>query len=113
MRKLFALIGDPKTSLPIDFRGLRNNTQAKIKWDLNHLKAAVRENYLGIVEKLKLYEESYRQFIAENRPGPFREFLGQAHMHYLDLAACLSRNSHAINLVQDQQSRTGSRRRVH
>ena len=26
----------------------------------------------------------------------------------MDLAACLSRNSHAINLLQDQLSRTGA-----
>ena len=81
---------------------------AEIKRNLRLLKASLRENYVSIVEKLKTYEESYRQFIEESRPGPFREFLGEADLHYVDLAACLSRNSHAINLLQDQLSRTGA-----
>jgi len=108
LRKLFAWVGDPKTSLPVDFGGLRTDSQAEIKRNLRLLKASLRENYLSIVEKLKTYEESYRQFIEESRPGPFREFLGEADLHYVDLAACLSRNSHAINLLQDQLSRTGA-----
>ena len=109
LRRLFAWIGDPKTALPVDFGGLRTETQNQIKRDLKQLRARLRENYLGIVETLKTYEESYRQFIEESNPGPFKLFLSEADTHYVDLAACLSSNSHAINLLQDQIGRTGAR----
>jgi len=108
MRRLFAWIGDPKTALPVDFGGLRTEVQGQIKRDLKQLRALFRENYLSIVNMLKAYEDSYRQFIEENNPAPFKDFLGQADTHYVDLAACLSSNSHAINLLQDQIGRTGA-----
>lgn len=108
MRRLFAWIGNPKTSLPIDFGGLRHETQEQIQRDLKLLRALFRENYTSIVTTLKNYEESYRLFIEENQPGPFKEFLSNADTYYVDLAACLSGNSHAINLLQDQVRRTGT-----
>ena len=72
------------------------------------MRALFRENYLSIVNMLEAYENSYRQFIDENNPAPFKNFLSEADTHYVDLAACLSSNSHAINLLQDQIGRTGA-----
>lgn len=108
LRRLFAWIGDAKTALPVDFGGLRTEAQHQIKRDLKHLRARLRENYLSIVELLNLYEDSYREFIEGSKPGPFKRFLSEADTHYVDLAACLSSNSHAINLLQDQIGRTGA-----
>ena len=108
LRRLFAWIGDPKTALPVDFGGLRTEVQGQIKRDLKQLRALFRENYLSIVNMLEAYENSYRQFIDENNPAPFKNFLSEADTHYVDLAACLSSNSHAINLLQDQIGRTGA-----
>ncbi len=63
---------------------------------------------MTIVGILTNYEDSYREFIEEGRPAAFKEFLGNADLHYLDLAACLSANSHAINLFMDQVQRSGT-----
>lgn len=107
LRKLFAWVGDPKKSLPADMGGLRYEVQDQIRRELKMLRARLRENYLSIQETLKNYEESYRQFIEEGRPAAFKAFLSEADQHYVDLAACLSCNAHAINLLQDQLQRTG------
>jgi hypothetical protein len=107
MRRLFAWIGHPKTAFPVDFGGLRSETQDQIKSDIKLLRALFRENYASIVNTLKDYEESYRLFIEDNKPGPFKDFLSNADTYYVDLAACLSGNSHAINLLEDQIRRTG------
>ena len=107
MRRLFAWIGNAKTALPLDFGGLRQETQDQIQRELKLLRALFRENYASIVSTLKNYEESYRLFIEDGKPGPFKEFLANADGYYVDLAACLSGNSHAINLLEDQIRRTG------
>jgi len=109
MHRLFAWIGNPKTALPLDFGGLRHETQDQIKKDLKLLRALFRENYDSIVTTLKNYEESYRLFIDESKPEPFKEFLSNADAYYVDLAAYLSGNSHAINLLEDQIRRNGAR----
>lgn len=108
LRKLFAWIGDPKLSLPTDFGGLRYEVQDQIKREMKLLRGRLRENYLTIQQTLKDYEESYRQFIEDGKPADFKEFLSNADQHYVDLAACLSSNAHAINLLRDQLRRTGS-----
>ncbi len=108
LRKLFKWVGDPKASLPSDFGGLRTDTQEQIRRELKLLRARLRENYLSIVETLKTYEDSYREFIDDGKPARFKEFLGDADQHYVALAACLSSNAHAINLLNDQLSRTGA-----
>tara|TARA_R110002110_G_scaffold414147_1_gene643207 strand:- start:70389 stop:71582 length:1194 start_codon:yes stop_codon:yes gene_type:complete len=108
MRRLFAWIGNPKTAYPADFGGMRSEAQDQIKSDIKLLRALFRENYTSIVTTLKDYEESYRMFIEDSKPGPFKEFLANADTYYVDLAACLSGNSHAINLLEDQVRRTGA-----
>jgi hypothetical protein len=108
LRKLFAWLGNAETALPVDFGSLRHNVQEQIKRELKALRARLKENYLTIVKILKDYEESYREFIEDGRPAAFKEFLGNADNHYLDLAACLSANSHAINLFLDQVQRSGT-----
>lgn len=108
LRKLFGWIGDPKLSLPADFGGLRYEVQDQITRELKLLRARLRENYLTIQTTIKDYEESYRQFIEDGKPGGFKEFLSNADQHYVDLAACLSSNAHAINLLHDQLRRTGT-----
>lgn len=108
LRKLFAWIGDPQTALPRDMASLRPDAQAQIQQDLKALRERLRENYLSIVQILKNYEDSYREFIGQSKPLRFKEFLGHADNHYNDLAACLSSNSHAINLLHDQFRRGGA-----
>lgn len=107
LRRLFTWIGDPKMALPIDFPGLNSVVQDQIKTDIKLLRGLFRENYTKIVTTLEDYEESYRMFIEDSKPGPFKEFLAGADTHYVDIAACLSRNSHTINLLEDQIRRTG------
>ncbi len=108
LRKLFVWIGNPKTALPIDFGSLGHAAQEQIRRELNALRGRLKENYVTIVGILTNYEDSYREFIEEGRPAAFKEFLGNADLHYLDLAACLSANSHAINLFMDKVQRSGT-----
>lgn len=105
MRELFAWMGDPKKSLPSDMKALRTDTKEQILNEMKLLRGRMRENYMAIQKTLSGYEDSYRQFIEQGKPGPFIEFLGEADKHYVELAACLSSLAHGINLLQDQLRR--------
>ena len=67
----------------------------------------MREYYRETMSILEGYEDSYKQFIEYGNPEPFKRFLGDAQEQYLALAACLSANAHAVNLLEDQWRRGG------
>lgn len=108
LKKLFQWIGNPSTALPIDLMTLREELRDQIDAEISLLKQRMREYYKETESILGIYEDSYQQFIEKGNPGPFKRFLGDAQEQFLSLAACLSANAHAINLLEDQIRRGGA-----
>ena len=107
LKKLFQWIGDARTALPIDLMTLREELRDQIDTEITLLKQRMREYYRETVSILDIYEDSYLQFIEHGNPEPFKRFLGDAQEQFHALAACLSANAHAINLIEDQVRRGG------
>lgn len=107
LKRLFQWIGDPRTALPIDLMTLRDELRDQLDAEITLLKQRMREYYRETVTILDNYEDSYQQFIEHGNPVPFKRFLGDAQQQYLTLAACLSANAHAVNLLEDQWRRGG------
>jgi len=107
LKRLFQWIGDPRTSLPIDLMTLRDELREQVDAEITLLKQRMREYYRETVTILDNYEDSYQQFIERGNPEKFKRFLGDAQHQFLTLAACLSANAHAVNLVEDQWRRGG------
>ena len=107
LKRLFQWIGDPRTALPIDLTTLRDELREQVDAEITLVKQRMREYYRETVAILDNYENSYRQFIERGNPEPFKRFLADAQHQFLTLAACLSANAHAVNLVEDQWRRGG------
>lgn len=107
LKRLFQWIGDTRTALPIDLLTLRKELREQIDAEIGLLKQRMREYYRNTQSILSIYEDSYRQFIEQGNPVPFQRFLGDAQEQFLALAACLSANAHAVNLIEDQWRRGG------
>ena len=86
---------------------LREELRDQIDTEVTLLKQRMREYYRVTVSILDIYEDSYLQFIEHGNPEPFKRFLGDAQEQFHALAACLSANAHAINLIEDQVRRGG------
>ncbi|MCZ6592047.1 MAG: hypothetical protein O7B98_13020 [Alphaproteobacteria bacterium] len=107
LKKLFQWIGNNRTALPVDLTTLREELRDQIEAEITLLKQRMREYYRETMSILEVYEDSYKQFIEHGNPQPFKRFLGDAQEQYLALAACLSANAHAVNLLEDQWRRGG------
>lgn len=107
LKGLFQWIGNPRTALPIDLMTLRDELRDQLDAEIGLLKHRMREYYRETVAILENYEDSYQQFIEQGNPEPFKRFLFDAQNQYLTLAACLSANAHAVNLLEDQWRRGG------
>jgi hypothetical protein len=107
LKRLFQWIGDPRTALPIDLMTLRKELREQVDAEITILKQRMKENYRQTKFILDSYEDSYQRFIEEGNPEPFKRFLGNAQEQFLSLAACLSSNAHAVNLIEDQWRRGG------
>ncbi len=107
LKRLFQWIGDRRTALPIDQRTLPEELREQTEAEITLLKQRMREYYRETKSIFDIYEDSYQQFIGQGNPKPFKRFLAQAQEHFLNLAACLSANAHAVNLLEDQWRRGG------
>ena len=107
LKRLFQWIGDSRTALPIDLMTVREDLREQIDAEIALLKQRMREYYRETVSVLEIYEDSYQQFIEHSNPEPFKRFLGNAQEQFMALAACLSANAHAVNLIEDQWRRGG------
>ncbi len=107
LKRLFQWIGDSRTALPIDLMTLRKELREQIDAEITLLKQRMREYYRETVSILDIYEDSYQQFIEHGNPEPFKRFLADAQAQFLALAACLSANAHAVNVIEDQVRRGG------
>jgi hypothetical protein len=107
LKNLYAWIGNDNTALPVDLKVLPYDDRQEIKYKLRIVRNRLRENHDDIRNILSTYEKSYSAFIKQGEPKMFKEFLGRADEHYIELAASISSNTHAINLLYDQTKRWG------
>lgn len=107
LKNLYAWIGNDNTALPVDLKILPYDDRQEIKYKLRIVRNRLRENHDDIRNILDTYEKSYSSFIKKGEPRAFKDFLGRADEHYADLAASISSNTHAINLLYDQTRRWG------
>lgn len=107
LKNLYAWIGNDVTALPVDLKVLPYDDRQETKYKLRIVRNRLRENHDDIRNILDTYEKSYNSFIQHGQPEQFKEFLGKADAHYTDLAASISSNTHAINLLYDQTKRWG------
>ncbi|MCZ6838576.1 MAG: hypothetical protein O7G13_04810, partial [Alphaproteobacteria bacterium] len=63
LKRLFQWIGDNRTALPIDLSTLREELRDQIEAEITLLKQRMREYYRETMSILKIYEDSYKQFI--------------------------------------------------
>ncbi|MGY8958852.1 MAG: hypothetical protein ACKVKG_04845 [Alphaproteobacteria bacterium] len=64
--------------------------------------------YHGKAHKvIAAYEDSYNQFIQNDRPRKFMDFLENSANSYLNLAANVSTATHSINLWKRYMTRYG------
>jgi hypothetical protein len=107
LKNLYAWIGNDTTALPVDLKILPYDDRQEIKYKLRLVRNRLRENHDDIRNILATYEKSYSAFIKQGQPEKFKAFLGRADEYYIDLAASISSNTHAINLLYDQTRRWG------
>ena len=107
LKNLYAWIGNDNTALPVDLKVLPFDDRQEIKYKLRIVRNRLRENHDDIRNTLNAYEKSYTEFIKQGKPEMFKTFLGRADEHYTELAASISSNTHAINLLYDQTKRWG------
>ena len=107
LKRLFEWIGNRRTALPIDQGTLPEEMREQTEAEITLLKQRMREYYRETKSIFDIYEDSYQQFFEQGNPKPFKRFLGNAQEQFLALAACLSANAHAVNLLEDQWRRGG------
>jgi hypothetical protein len=95
LRAFFAWIGDDAKVRPVDAMARPRGDRTALAHDIAELRIRIRQSYQKIVRILRLYEDSYRQFVEEGEPKPFKEFLASADDHYHEIAACLSATTQA------------------
>ena len=60
----------------------------------------MREGYIAANKVIAEYEDSYIQFVEQDRPQKFMSFLGNSENSYLGLAAHVSVATHCTNMWQ-------------
>ncbi len=109
LKALFSWVGDNTLSRPSDMMSLPRGERDRVEHDLAELRARMRHSYQKVVTILQTYEESYRHFVENRQPEPFKTFLASADDHYQEIAACLSAATHAAKVWRETTKRYGER----
>jgi hypothetical protein len=111
LRAFFTWIGDDSKTRPIDAMARSRNERKGLVHDVAELRTRIRQSYQKIVRILHIYEDSYRQFVEEGEPKPFKEFLASADDHYHEIAACISATTQAAAFWRERIRRHTERMR--
>jgi hypothetical protein len=109
LKSFFSWIGDDTLARPMDVMRLNRAERERLERRLAALRARIRHSYQKVIKILRTYEDSYRVFVEQHEPQPFREFLSSADDHYQEIAACLSAASHAAKIWREKTLRYGDR----
>ncbi len=98
LKTLFQWVGHNQLCFPLDFVSLSADEQRQIKVRREALREKMRESFIAANKVIAEYEHSYNQFVDEDHPQMFMNFLGNSENSYLGLAAHVSIATHSVNL---------------
>lgn len=107
IKRFFKWLGSDTSAVPSDWIVLHPDEKTYVEYAVDALRSQVRATFLDIRHVLDTYEESYRRFIEESSPHDFKEFLSHADDHYINLAASLSANLHAVKIWESMVGKFG------
>ncbi len=98
LKALFQWVGHNQLCYPVNHVALTPDEQRKIKARRGLLRENMRESYIAANKVINEYEHSYNQFVGEDKPREFINFLDNSENSYLGLAAHVSVATHSVNL---------------
>jgi hypothetical protein len=98
LKAFFQWVGDDALCYPSDFPNMTSQEEQRVKGLRDKLRSKIRAGYVEANTVLKEYEDSYNQFVHEDRPQAFMNFLQNSDASYLSLASSVSNAAHGINL---------------
>lgn len=107
LKTMFQWVGNNKLCFPSGGLNLSEPEQKIILKRRDALREKMRIDHVKARQIIAEYENSYNQFILNDRPRKFMDFLGNSANSYLNLAANVSTATHSINLWKRYMSRYG------
>ncbi|NKB57999.1 MAG: hypothetical protein GKS00_16875 [Alphaproteobacteria bacterium] len=98
LKAFFQWVGDNTLCYPSDFATMAKEDEQRVQGLRDKLRDEIRGSYVTANTVLAEYEESYKQFVHQDRPQSFMGFLGNSDASYLALASHVSNAAHAISL---------------
>ncbi len=98
LKTMFQWVGHNRLCYPADFVSLSDPELKSIEERRDRLRKKMRDGYVNVHKVLSAYENSYQQFVEEDRPQTFMNFLENAESSYLLLANHVSVATHSVNL---------------
>ncbi|MBL4721757.1 MAG: hypothetical protein JKY20_11585 [Alphaproteobacteria bacterium] len=111
LRTFFQWVGSNELCFPLDTLGMSDDEKDNILDRRERLRKKIRESHLKANRVINEYENSYNQFIVEDKPQAFMAFLENSANSYLNLAAHVSSATHSINLWKWYMSQFGGQLR--
>ena len=111
LRTFFQWVGNNELCFPLDTLGMSEDEKESILERRERLRVKIREAHIKANHVITEYENSYNQFIVDDKPQLFMAFLENSANSYLNLAAHVSSATHSINLWKFYMSRFGGQLR--
>lgn len=108
MKTMFHWIGHDELCFPTDSLQLSKSQQGRIIERRTALRKKVREGFIAAHKVISEYEHSYSQFVNNDKPRLFLNFLADAETSYLLLSNHVSIATHSVNFWRTYMSRYGA-----
>ncbi|NKB57520.1 MAG: hypothetical protein GKS00_14435 [Alphaproteobacteria bacterium] len=107
LKTMFHWIGNDQLCYPTDSLQLSKGQQNRLVERRAALRKAARDGFIATHKILSEYEHSYDQFVNEDRPRLFLNFLAEAEDSYLLLSNHVSIATHSVNFWRTHMARYG------
>lgn len=111
LRTFFQWVGNNELCFPLDTLGMSEDEKESILGRRDRLRAKMRDAHIKANNVISEYENSYVQFIEEDKPQLFMAFLENSANPYLNLASHVSSATHSINLWKFYMAQFGGQLR--
>ncbi len=108
LKTMFQWAGNNRLCSPVDIASLSTAEVDQIKERREILRTKMRDGYVSANRVISEYENSYNQFVDEDRPQTFMSFLENAENSYLLLASHVSVATHSVNLWKSYVEQYGA-----
>jgi hypothetical protein len=108
LKTLFQWVGNNNLCFPSDAIILSEQERTSITARRSALRVKLREGNAKAQKVIREYDYSYNQFIENDQPQKFMEFLDNSGNSYLNLAAHVSTATHGVNLWKRYMTRYGA-----